>query len=72
MTPSRSALIGLRERLDLNGVQADPVRVASAILGLARLHDWSAHPELMKEWIERLAMEAINSPSSQSGSSQSQ
>jgi hypothetical protein len=62
MAPSQSALGELRERLDLNGVQADPLRVATAILGLAQLHGWTEHPERMGEWIERLALEAVNSP----------
>jgi hypothetical protein len=59
MPPSQSALAELRERLDLNGVQADPVRIASAILGLARLYEWAEHPERMQEWIERLALETV-------------
>jgi hypothetical protein len=59
----QTALNELRERLDLNGVNADPVRVASALLGLARLHGWAERPELMREWIERLALETIQPPS---------
>lgn len=62
MPPSQSALNELRERLDLNGVHADPVRVASAILGLARLQAWAEHPERMQEWIERLALEVAHPP----------
>jgi hypothetical protein len=54
-----SALDELDDRLVANGVNVDPLRVATAILGLARVNDWTEHPERMAEWIERLALEVV-------------
>ena len=56
MAPS---LDELEERLKANGVQADPRKVASAILGLARQRSWNDHPEGIVAWLEQLAVDVV-------------
>ncbi len=60
MPSSRSALDQLRERLALNGVQADPRSVASALLGLARHNSWVDHPERVADWLTQLALDVAS------------
>jgi hypothetical protein len=65
-TPSRTAtpqpppmsptLDELQERLRLNGVEADPRKVGSAVLGMAADDEWNTYPERMSIWLEHLAM----------------
>jgi hypothetical protein len=50
-------LAALEERLKANGVDADPIHVASAILGLARTLEWIKEPGNAVQWLERLAVE---------------
>jgi hypothetical protein len=56
-----SALAELEERLKANGVQSDPSKIASAILGLARINCWNERPEQLIEWMERLALDVGHS-----------
>lgn len=57
MHESRPALDQLAERLRVNGVSTDPRPVASALLGLARVNEWTGHPERVIEWLEQLALD---------------
>jgi hypothetical protein len=54
------ALAELEDRLKLNGINADPCDVASALLGLASANDWTGNPERLGEWLEQLAMEILS------------
>ena len=49
------ALYELRERLTAHGVNADPLRVASAILDIINSRQEHTHPVV--EWIEQLAID---------------
>ncbi len=54
--PLSPTLDDLQERLRLNGVDTDPRKVGSAVLGLAAEEEWTTYPERMSEWLERLAL----------------
>jgi hypothetical protein len=64
MTAINSPLRQLEERLEANGLGADALRVATVILGIARINGWTENPERMSEWVERLALEVIKESSS--------
>ncbi len=55
------ALDGLDDRLKVNGVQADAQKVASTILGLARINGWNSQPEKFVAWLEQLALDVGHS-----------
>ncbi|MFL5240964.1 MAG: hypothetical protein ACJ8FY_02560 [Gemmataceae bacterium] len=54
------ALAELEERLTLNGIEADPCNVASALLGLASANEWNKRPDRFAEWLEQLAMDVLS------------
>ena len=60
MTSPCSALGELIDRLQANGIEAEPLRVATAILAIARVNEWTERPEQAAEWIELLAMEVVS------------
>jgi hypothetical protein len=53
-----TALDELDERLKANGIYADPTKIASAILGVARNHRWNDRPHEIVAWLEELALNA--------------
>jgi hypothetical protein len=55
-----SPLSQLADRLETNGISVDAVRIATVMLGIARMNDWTEHPERMGEWIEQLALDVVN------------
>jgi hypothetical protein len=57
---STPSLDELAERLTANGVAADPSKVASAILGLARLREWNSQPGMLVSWLEQLALDVAH------------
>ena len=56
-------LAALEERLKANGVDVDPIQVASAILGLARTLEWMKQPADVILWLEQLAVEVTHARS---------
>jgi hypothetical protein len=51
------ALDELHERLLANGAGSEPLRVAAALLALARTMDWNQNPHLLVAWLEQLALD---------------
>ena len=54
------ALDQLRERLSLDGVDVDVVRVAKAFLGVITELDARAPQARVRDWIEQLALDVAN------------
>jgi hypothetical protein len=61
MPEALPALAELHERLKVNNVHVDPRHVASALLGIARLNQWTENPERVVEWLEQLALDVARS-----------
>jgi len=57
---STPALNELEDRLKANGVTASPRKIASAILGLARICGWNERPQEFVTWLEQLALDVVN------------
>ena len=53
------AFAELEDRLNHDGIEADPSSIASVILALATANDWTKRPEAFGEWLEQLAMDMI-------------
>jgi hypothetical protein len=51
------ALDELHDRLLANGAGSEPLRVAAAILALARTMDWNQNPQALVSWLEQLALD---------------
>jgi hypothetical protein len=59
-TSSHPAIDELHEKLLANGIEVDPVRIASALLGVVRDLDQRDKPTALFDWVEQLAMDVGN------------
>ena len=60
MTSSHPAIDELHEKLLANGIEVDPVRVASALLGIVRDLDQRNKAAALFDWVEQLAVDVGN------------